>query len=296
MLDAQTAHVPAPFIVGVARSGTTLLRLQLDAHPDLAIPPETYFGSVLRGLATRNLGPAELLDAIWRLPHRDDFGIGREELATRFEEIPEWTPGEGLRAYFGLYAARWGKRRWGEKTPAHCLHMDLLAEHLPEARFIHIVRDGRDVAASLRGLPFAPGDGSIEAIATTWRGHIRRARELAQEVPHYREVRYEQLVSEPELVLREVCAFIELPFDSVMLRAHERADRRLEELKAVRRANGTVRRPEQRKALHALTRQPPDASRWGRWRSALSEREVARFQAVAGDLLVELGYEPPRGG
>ena len=296
MLDAQTAHVPAPFIVGVARSGTTLLRLQLDAHPDLAIPPETYFGSVLRGLATRNLGPAELLDAIWRLPHRDDFGIGREELATRFEEIPEWTPGEGLRAYFGLYAARWGKRRWGEKTPAHCLHMDLLAEHLPEARFIHIVRDGRDVAASLRGLPFAPGDGSIEAIATAWRGHIRRARELAQRVPHYREVRYEHLVSEPELVLHEVCAFVELPFDPVMLRAHERADRRLEELKAVRMVNGTVRRPEQRRALHALTRQPPDASRSGRWRSALSERELARFEAVAGDLLAELGYEPASGG
>lgn len=290
----EGARAPAPFIVGVARSGTTLLRLQLDAHPELAIPPETYFGATLRDLPG-SPGPTELLEALSKLPHWGDLGVGREELAALFAEVPEWTPAEGLRAYFSLYAAHRGKKRWGDKTPAHCLHMDLIAELLPEARFVHIIRDGRDVAASLRGLPFAPGDGGPEDIAKTWRRHICHARDRAGAVPHYHEVRYERLVTHPEPVLREVCAFLELPFDPIMLRAHEFAGERLEELTAVRMANGTVRQPEARRRLHSHTRQPPDPSRLGRWSEALSEEEVARFEAVAGDLLAELGYQPATG-
>ena len=67
----------------------------------------------------------------------------------------------GLRAFYRGYAAARGKTRYGDKTPMHATDIDVLSRVLPEARFIHIIRDGRDVAASLRGLPFAPGDGGL---------------------------------------------------------------------------------------------------------------------------------------
>ena len=93
-----------------------------------------------------------------------------------------------------------------EVEDGHAADMDALFRASPEARFIHIIRDGRDVAASLRGLPSAPGDGGIAAIAALWRDTIWRARRAAAHLPHYTEVRYEALVSEPERVLRELCS------------------------------------------------------------------------------------------
>jgi hypothetical protein len=283
-------HAPAPFIVGVARSGTTLLRLQLDAHPELAIPPETPFAPVARRVAGAGGGTGELLDGLVALPTWPDLGITRDELADAFAALPEPTVGGGLRACYRLYAARHGKPRWGDKTPVNGLHMGVLAKLLPEARFIHIIRDCRDVAASLRGLPFAPGDGEVDTIAASWRNYISRARELAGGLPHYCEVRYERLVAEPEPVLRELCEFVELSFDRSMLRAHERAGERLAELTSVRTSDGSVRTAEARRALLTQTLRPPDPSRVGRWRTALTADETARVEAAAGALLSELGY------
>jgi hypothetical protein len=288
--DASPGEPPAPFVVGVARSGTTLLRLQLDAHPELAIPPETHFGSAARRVLDAGGGAAELLDAITALPTWPDLGIASDELADALSTRPERTPGGVLRACYRLYAARHGKPRWGDKTPMNGFHMDVLAELLPEARFIHIIRDGRDTAASLRGLPFAPGNGDVDAIAAFWRDYILRTRELASGLPHYREVRYERLVAEPEPVLRELCEFAELPFDRSMLRAHERAGQRLEEITSVQMSDGTVRTADERRALLAQTLRPPDPGRVGRWRTALTSDEAARVEATAGPLLAELGY------
>jgi hypothetical protein len=260
--------------------------LQLDAHPELAIPPETGFGTVSVSFAGRKASPEELLDALAALPTWQDISVDRDELGS-----PS-TAGSALRACYRAYAARHGKRRWGDKTPGHVHCMERLADDLPEARFIHLIRDGRDVAASLRGLPFAPGDGGIRAIAAAWRDTIARARRAGSRLEHYIEVRYERLVAEPEATLRELCAFIELPFDPVMLRAHERAPERLAELRSallepdgsVRLADGTV--------LLSRTGRPPDPSRVGRWRQALSEHDLALFEERAGGALAAEGYEP----
>jgi hypothetical protein len=281
---------PAPFIVGVPRSGTTLLRLMLDAHPDLAIPAETGFGlipGVLPPGADRDLLAHTLLaQHSWQ-----DLGIGEDELRAALAAVEPWSVGDGLRAVFRIYAAHQGKPRWGDKTPTHTRAMDAIARVLPEARFVHLIRDGRDVAASVRDLSFAPGDGSIEAIAADWRDTIVHARTLAGTLRHYRELRYERLLTDPGAELRPLCAFLELDFDPAMLRHHERARERMAELPAGEVSDGRVLTHEQRVASHVLVFQPPDASRAGRWRAALSAGEVARFEAVAGDLLGELGYE-----
>ena len=152
------APPPAPFIVGVGRSGTTLLRLMLDAHPDLAIPTETHFIPALlqvvettgdREAALRLLAGA----ATW-----PNLGVEIAAVAEAFSRLDPFTPGGAARAVFGLYAEAQGKPRWGDKTPPYRASMSEIARALPEARFIHIIRDGRDVALSYRGLWFGPGD------------------------------------------------------------------------------------------------------------------------------------------
>jgi hypothetical protein len=252
--------LPAPFIVGVPRSGTTLLRLQLDAHPELAIPPATGFGELAARFDGKAVTPDVLLEAMSELPTWCDFHVERDVLAEAFEEIPSFGLGPGIRAFYRLYAAAHGKERYGDQTPGHTAHMEVLARVLPEARFIHIIRDGRDVAASRRGHSFAPGKGEIVAIAAEWRDTLWRARRAATRLSHYLEIRYERLVAEPEAVLRELCDLLELSFDPAML-----AEMRTAEAEPVR-------------------------SRVGRWRHALTEHDVTRFERFAGGALLQEGY------
>lgn len=286
--DRPRSPAPAPFVVGVPRSGTTLLRLLLDAHPALAIPPETGFGEPLSSAAVVTGGPRELRDAVTALPTWPDLGFQRDELLTLLRRVRPWSPAGGVRAIYAAYAERHGKPHWGDKTPIHSRHMSTIAAHLPEARFVHILRDGRDVAASVRCLPISPG--GIEEIAIDWRDQIHDARAQAASLPHYREVRFERLVTDPEGVLRELCDYLALDFDPAMMRAHERAAERHRELADRVLPDGRAMTDHDRNRWHGLTLHPPDPSRAGRWRNALSSREAARFETVAGPLLDELGY------
>jgi hypothetical protein len=168
--------------------------------------------------------------------------------------------------------------------------MPHIQNQLPEARFIHVIRDGRDVAASVRKLWFSPGQ-SIGDIAADWQQRILQARRDAPNLEHYIEVRYEELVSEPEKTLRAVCAFIELPFDPVMLTYHERTAERLREHGDRFQDGKLVATHEQRIEQQRMTMQPPTTQRVGTWRDVLSAPEVAEFEATAGGLLQQLGYE-----
>jgi hypothetical protein len=106
------------------------------------------------------------------------------------------------------------------------------------------------------------------------------------------ELRFEDLVLDTEPALRRVCDFVELPWDPAMLAYHERAAERIREIRHEGRgARGELLATvEQRHAIHALTSEPPQAHRIGRWKNELGRRELRRFESVAGDLLAELGY------
>ena len=284
--------LPAPFVVGVARSGTTLLRLMLDAHPELAIPPETHFIPTLAqtcGTGDRDAG-ACALEALTSDPRWPDFGLERDALERRIEELRPATLGDALRAFYQLYAARFGKPRWGDKTPRYDARMSLIRQLLPEARFVHLIRDGRDVWLSLRGVSFGPD--SVEAAATAWVSRIARARAQARALPFYLEARYEDLVLEPESTLQRICTFLDLSWDPAMLGYHDRAATRLAELKdVVDPTTGRVSKGANRQRIHALTSAPPQADRVGRWRTELDGAERQRYETIAGSLLQELGYE-----
>jgi len=299
-LIRRKAAAPMPVIVGSPRSGTTLLRLILDAHPDLAIPPETGFlllGSRLsgRGGAARD----GFFDAVTSYPSEApawaDFHIPAGEFRDRLTELRPFSAAEGFRLFYRMYAERFGKTRWGDKTPIYCRHLRALQKLLPEAHFIHVIRDGRDAALSLREQWFSPGP-DITAQARYWRENVLTARRQGRFCRHYVEVRYEELVREPEPLVRRLCSVLRLDFHPGMLRYYERAAERLREHETRRRPDGSVlvtheRRLEQQSA----TTMAPDATRIGRWRHALSSEECRRFGEVAGDALRQFGYPPAAG-
>ncbi len=287
---------PMPVIVGAPRSGNTLLRFMIDAHPQMAIPPETGFlwlpfGDEADGPASRESFFRQITNYPPESPAWGDFGIAAESFHSVLQAIEPFDPAEGVRAFYRLYAQSQNKPRYGDKTPAHSQQIGSIARLLPEAHFLHIIRDGRDVALSLRERWFAP-TREMAGLAAHWANVVRGTRQAAREVQaRYREVRYEALVRDPSTVLRWICDFLRLEFDSCMLNYWEHTPERLAEHRTRLRPDGSILvSHEQRIDQQRLTMFPPQPSRIGRWRSEMTPGEHAEFLLQAGDLLCELGY------
>jgi Sulfotransferase family len=296
-IEAGNGRMPVPFIVGVGRSGTTLLRLMLDAHPELAIPPETHFVPELIELfeADEEAGPEQVVEIIAAGRHWGDFDLDAELLRERLRAVEPHHAATAIRTFFELYAEREGKPRWGDKTPIYVKHMTEIAGVIPEARFIHLIRDGRDVALSRAGRALRHA-APMPKVARRWKRRILKAREQGARLDHYLEIRYEDLVLDTEPTLRAICEFIQLPWDERLLAYHERAGERLKEFGDLPSKGGKPGRPgSERLAAHAKTTEPPDPSRLARWKTEMGPEDRAAFERAAGDLLAELGYELPRG-
>ncbi|MDQ3758790.1 MAG: sulfotransferase [Actinomycetota bacterium] len=289
---------PVPFVVGVNRSGTTLLRMMLDSHPDLAIPPETHFIPALfeaadaKKKAGERMSAQETVDFLVEHRRWGDFDLDTDALRERITQAKRVRPRFAVRAFYELYAESQGKSRYGDKTPGYVKQMGTIQRTLPEARFVHLIRDGRDVAIS-RGDRITAEELTIERHAKIWKRRIGRARRQAPRLSHYKEVRYEDLVEDPEAVLREICEFIELPYDPAMLAYHERSADRLQEIaRDLDDEDGGALRPaEERLEAHSLVTEAPRSDRVGRWHELMEPEDVAKFEVLAGDLLDELGYE-----
>ena len=282
---------PFPFVVGMNRSGTTLLRMMLDAHPDLTIPPETHFvPDMIKAAKADGATPRTVLDAMKEHREWDDFEISDEEMLGRFEQLPRFRPGPAVRSFYEIYAERQGKPRYGEKTPTYVQKMKLIQRALPEARFCHVIRDGRDVALSV--LDRTVRDLTAADVARRWQKKVRKAQEDSPQIQHYMEIRYEDLILDTEPVLRSVCEFFELPWHDDLLHYHERSADRLQEMARALPGNGKAKElsVERRMKTHEMTTKPPSADRVQRWRKQMSEEQRREFEAEAGSLLEELGY------
>lgn len=197
-------------IVGPPRSGTTLLRRLIDAHPDIACPPETY-----------------LFGACARFLHSDSFATGLQigvESGLSFAGAPEGQILERLRNLaFGLldeYAQRQGKTRWAEKTAFDAFHLDgierLCRGHV---HFVCVQRHGLDVVCSMAELVEKTGGWvdelhpymqrhaqPLEALAHAWVDAATAVHELAQSAPHVHSLKYEDLTSDPHASLAPMFA------------------------------------------------------------------------------------------
>lgn len=285
---------PVPFIVGVGRSGTTMLRLMLDAHPELTIPPETHFVPALIDAIESGAAPEQAVETMTAVRQWGDLGIEPGEVLDRWRGLDGFEPGPALRAFYAIYRERQGKPRWGDKTPIYVKNMRKIEKALPEARFIHVIRDGRDVALSRWKRTLGEKDPApASQVAEGWQRRIRRAQKQGAKLNHYLELRYEDLVTDTEPNLRRVAEFLELPWSDLMLRYYEHAAERMAEMaRDLPATDGKPTRPgEERMQAHAMTQKPPDPSAMYRWREKMEPADVAAFDAAAGELLAELGYD-----
>jgi Sulfotransferase family len=266
------------FIVGNDRSGTTMLRLILDRGPDVAIPPESMFLTDFGEAFHAGVPPdraAALMEQVWNhpkvrlwqlpgAPPRVPPALGADDAGRWIAEAP-----------FRAYAARHGKPRWGDKTPHYVHHVDQLLRVWPGARFVVLVRDGRDVALSLRRMPFGPNNAW--AAAQWWARGIRAGERAEREHPDaVLTVRYEDLARDAEREVPRICAFLGLDYAPEML-ALERAD----QSKIVREQVSWF--PTIFDGIHTRA--------VDRWRREMSPRDRRIFAALAGPELARLGYD-----
>jgi hypothetical protein len=277
---------PYVFFVGCSRSGTTLLRRIGDAHPALAVLPEQQWlprywewgiGITSEGMVTR-----DLLDVLLA-----DRRFGALELPfKRVIELVETGPPKPYARFvtelFDLYGELKGKPVAGEKTPKYVRYLPTLHSLWPDARIVHLVRDGRDVALSVLDWDKAERNAGrfptwdedpLTTTALYWEWNVRLGREASAFLgpERYYELRYEALVADPEVECSKLCDFLGLADDPSMLRFHE---------------GRTSSQP----GLSAKKAWEPITPGLRSWREQMASDDIVRFEAAAGPLLDELGY------
>ena len=285
-LPAQPVATPGTtgppfFVVGADRSGTTMLRLILNRHPELAIPPESHFlVPLLAALPLRTKLTADQLkcaaDIITRCPSFSTWRTTTQELGETFCRQGEPTLATLVDAAFRLEIAVTGKLQWGDKTPAYAGLIEPLHELFPHARFVHIVRDGRDVSISLRKRQW---HGWTEyQRARYWSSVVLAADAAGHRIgsDRYMRVAYEDLVLSCESTVRRLCDFLRIEFHPVMIAFHEDASQHIADF-------------ERRSGIHEKLTRPPRPSDVGRWRQESSAVRVWLFEAIAGGALEQVG-------
>lgn len=292
----QATHSDAPFfIVGAHRSGTSMLKLMLCGSGRIFIGPETDFLPRFFPTSQTQLDQTDIQRIAYQLASENRYRHVRHWLKEILEDPTNAQSIENLLAdnatlpldpssfmdqFIGAIARKRNASRWGDTTPAYANHVAHLAELFPTAKFIHIVRDGRDAAYSM-----VEKWGSNEwhtdlcFALHTWNRRVSAAHAQGQNLPEtrYQLVRYENLVANPEPVIRELCDFLDEPFDPAMLSPSSSAEGRPIE------ANST---------FHSRLHQSPNTQHVARWKQTLSPFEQAIAQRLIGKTLQQLDYDP----
>lgn len=265
-LEAIGPPSPPIFVGGAGRSGTTLLRVMLDSHSRISCGPEL---KVLPSVASlwvdlRTRWASTLADS-----HVRDADVDRAfgRLITSLLEPQRQAT---------------GKARVAEKSPNNVFVFGHLHRMFPDAAFVHMVRDGRDVVASLLSMDWTTTDGTPIAYtrdarlaARYWASAVNAARAFAKSATdpvHFHEMRYEDLVTDPEDTLRALFAFLGEAWEPAVLAYHEMP-------------HDLGHESSTPQAVQPIT---PTAA--GRWQRELSAPDRQAVKEEIGDLLLELGY------
>lgn len=257
-----------------------MLRLMLNKHPKLAVPHESKF----------------ILTFYSKLEGYPDFG-SREtllRLLNDIEDLPAVREGklivdkERIMAYriecfadlvdavMTEKAIAMGKIRWGDKTPFYTPEIDQLWAIFPEAKIVHLVRDGRDVAVSQQNIDWL--GNSLPRLAADWRWKVTICHKVGsvRGSGYFLEIKYEDLVSDTEPTLRRICSFLEEDYSPEMLNYHETAETEV---------------PKSSSKWHRNSIRKPDPTKLGVWKKRLSKTDRIIFEQVAGDTLELFAYE-----
>lgn len=275
-------HGAPIFIGGMFKSGTTLLRAMIGQHSRIAAGLETYW-----------------FDLKWAAPHDQSFNERIRTLADFYDfdlATLETFVAESdgvvtfMDKFLGAFAERMGKNRWAEKTPGNVTHMDRVLAGWPNARIIHIIRDPRDVLASLRE---AGKWDSINEFTERWCAFLAAA-ETHKSQPwlgdhNYLEIRYETLTFEPEPTMRKIIEFVGEAWEPKVARFEGKDGDFTKVLGVTGKSSTTL----------LQLREPLTKSRVGNWRRVLDEKEIAEMHRAItkrglGKLLARIEAGTPR--
>ena len=278
-------HTAPIFVVGMPRSGTTLLASLLSAHSAIAIGPETNYFSRMWKPLTRGRGlcdweAVETTLVQWlEKPTLQSMDLPVRQLLDTFRET--WKTGTLTHRFIlshimEQYAERRGKAIWGEKTPEHFMYVPAIKRVFPDARIIAIIRDPRDVHLSLVKVPWNRGNAFNHALQ--WRGYqilSQRYQNLFR--GYYMTVRFEDLIRDPRSEMKRLLSGLHQRFEEDML---------------VRYRQEPLFDPQQEPwKKHASA--PIDAANAYKWRTQMADEEIGIFSRVCGSYLTRYGYEIP---
>lgn len=265
------------FIIGAPRSGTTWLQLMLGAHPSVCTTVElTLFIYTNRWIFRWNREKADIEADRWHI------GLpmvwSEKEFYGFLEEFLE-------RAYKPIIDAQPDATHILDKHPTNAAFVEEMNSLVPNSRFIHIIRDGRDVAASMvaakKQMGF--GTGTVSESAAAWKHHVEWAQNARQFDGRYLEIRYKDLQDDPVSVMRNAFDFcgLEISDEDLIANVEQHAFKKVKQKRLS---------PEKGVAL------PKNFYRKGKvgsWQEEFSSVDCYLFDEIAGDLLVELGYAEP---
>lgn len=284
------------FIFGSPRSGTTLLRLLLTCHRDISIPPESGYILWLKdkyrywsGESNYKPNVDSFLSDLFQAKKFDTWKMSRSALKAEILKRKPSSYAELIAVVNICFADKFDKniRVWGDKNNYYLDHIDEIRGLFPSAKFVHIVRDGRDVACSYREvmgrfsgkrfspeLPIAIGD-----IANRWSDDVIKSHSQLQKKESYSFcIRYEDIVDDPTGQLTSLCENIGLQFDSNMINFWKyNRDIALE--------------PEETMHWKKKTINPIDSNSVGRYRSMLTKDEISEFNSIADEALKLFQYQ-----
>lgn len=286
--NSHIMRIPFVFIIGRPRSGTTMLRSMLDAHPNVRIPLESAF--------IKNLFPKygkikkwdeptiiSFYNALIKQPQFNLWTIDNDFLKQELFKIPENSTFQDVCIIIYSNAVSFFDKKeikiLADKNPPYTLSIPFLLKIFPDARFIYIVRDYRDNVLSMKNVDFErPWTASL---AYRWKYYNKKfLKAYSRDKLRFHIVKYEALVCEPEKYLNKLCAFLGIEYTNEMIHYNRIKD---EALKIYPR--------ELIDRYHKSLFEPISTSKVGQWNNKMTVKEIRKCDIIVGKYANIMGYE-----
>jgi len=276
------------FVIGNPRSGTTMLRLMLTSHRDVFVPTESGWALYLYSKygEKKSIDVESFIEDLSKCKKIEYWKIDYDKLK-RFLYDKNKNYREISSAVYLFCSNEYEKKIYGDKNNYYLDHIEILSNIYPDAKFIHIIRDGRDVARSYRNLQklekgkyFPELPCSIIDCAYAWKNNINTIKKSLLRLPKQKflEIKFEDLVLCSEETLKKICVFLEIEYDEMMLNFH------------INNKNKNLE-PEDLMKWKKDTLNPVDKSKIGQWKYDFFSEDKILFESIACHELNQYGYE-----
>lgn len=284
-------NIPFFFVIGRPRSGTTLLRTLLDAHPNIVIPFESPLILKLANKYSKiRIWNRELLNNLFddlRVLKKFNTWLIDEELLKNNllkinHELDYQTIIKFIYSHFNPIFVKEEIKIFGDKNPHYASSINKIFSLFPDAKYLHITRDYRDNILS--NLKFEFGTSRKSLLAYRWKESIIKMNKLKEKYPNqFFTLRYEDLVEDPAQIMKSVCDILGVEYQPDILRFHEKKDEVL--------ATFPLHSLERMLKFQSNLFRPINKSAVGKWKTDLEDRDVMIADMVVGDIAEKSGYE-----